>query len=110
LSCASEHIGVNESANGRIIIPSLEVVEPCLSILIIAPVAEGVDVSQSTGFGQDIAPGVVGVLTDLGEGIPGFIDCQSMKAKDEKEGILSSSPVASCKEKCIKMFCCVPNI
>ena len=70
-----QSIRTNKPTNPRIIVPGLEVVEPCFLIIDIAPVPEGVlpaeGVSQGTGAGEGIAPGVIGVFDDDLAGIVG---------------------------------------
>ena len=70
-----QSIGTNKSANPRIVIPGLKVVEPRFLIIDIAPVPEGVllteGVGQGTGAGEGIAPGVIGVFDDDLAGIVG---------------------------------------
>ena len=43
-------VGVNEPADGRVIIAALEVVEAGLGVVIIAAVAQGIDVPNETGI------------------------------------------------------------
>ena len=44
-------IGVDESGNLRVIVPALEIIEPCLGIVVIPPVTEGVPRSYAAGGG-----------------------------------------------------------
>ncbi len=61
-------VGVNEPADGRVIIAALEIVEAGLGIIVIAAVAQGVEVGDAGGIGEDfrtavihraVAPGVI---------------------------------------------------
>ena len=54
-------VRINESANGGVIVPALEVVEACFGIEVVAPVADGILLGEGTFGGEDIAPCVVGV-------------------------------------------------
>ena len=45
------HIGVDEPGNLRVIVPALEIIEPCLGVVVIPPVAEGVPRSYTAGGG-----------------------------------------------------------
>lgn len=45
----SEGVGVNEPADGRVIIAALEVVEAGLGVVVIATVAQGIDVPDEGG-------------------------------------------------------------
>ena len=66
LTGARKCVRVDESTNRRVVVAGLQVVEVGLVIVVVASVAEGVQVCKSAGFGQDIAPGVVGIAGDLG--------------------------------------------
>ena len=59
-------VRINKPANLRVIIPALEVVHLKFGVVVIAAVAEGVNVSQITSGGEELAPGVVGVGGDAG--------------------------------------------
>ena len=54
-------IRIDESADFRIIVAALEVIEPSLGIVIVATVAEGIDGCNSSGGGQHFAVGIVGI-------------------------------------------------
>ena len=51
LSCRNEGIGVNKSAGNGVIVSALEVVQPCLVVVDIASVAEGVMGTEGGGQG-----------------------------------------------------------
>ena len=61
LAGGSEGVGIEESANRRVVISALEVIEPGLGIVVIAAVTEGVDGSQAAGLGQNVAPAVISI-------------------------------------------------
>ena len=46
----SEGVGVNEPADGKVVVPALEVVEAGLGVVVIAAVAQGVDVPDEAGL------------------------------------------------------------
>ena len=52
---------VNESANGRIVIATLEIVEACFGVEVVASVADGILLGKDTFGGKNVAPCVVGV-------------------------------------------------
>ena len=52
-------VGVDEPADGRVIIAALEVVEAGLGVVIIAAVAQGVDVGDAGGISEDFRTAVV---------------------------------------------------
>ena len=54
-----EGVGVDEPADGRVIIAALEVVEAGLGVVIIAAVAQGVDVGDAGGISEDFRTAVV---------------------------------------------------
>ena len=63
-----EGVRVDEPADGRVIIAALEIVEAGLGIIVIAAVAQGVEVGDAGGIGEDfrtavihraVAPGVI---------------------------------------------------
>ena len=54
-----EGVGVNEPADGRVIVAALEVVEAGLGIVVIAAVAQGVDVGDAGGISEDFRTAVV---------------------------------------------------
>ena len=71
-TCIKDSIRIQESFSLRIIIPGIEVIEAGLRIVVVIPVAEGVDVGHMVGVagnvvavavgdGKGIAPRVVGV-------------------------------------------------
>ena len=91
---ACEAIGVNEAADCRVIIAALEVVEARIGIAVIAAVAEEVDVCQGAGGGEDIAPGVVGVLRDLGEAAAVLVDRQDVALQIFDEIVLRPGSIA----------------
>ena len=62
MSSGSKGIFVYESTDCRIVVPGLEVIEIGFFVVVVAAVTEGVNLFQSSGCGEDIAPGVVGVL------------------------------------------------
>ena len=66
MTCACVAVRIDEPANLRVIIPALQIVHLQLGIVVVAPVAEGVDVGQIAGGGEELAPGVVGVGGDAG--------------------------------------------
>ena len=61
LAGGSDGVGINESANRRVVISGMKVIEPGFGIVVIAAVAEGVDGSQAAGLGQNITPAVISV-------------------------------------------------
>jgi len=65
LACSCEGICIQESAQCRIVITGLEVIEVGFGIVDIAPVAQGVVGAQRAGHGtadgKGLAPGIVGV-------------------------------------------------
>ena len=54
-------VGVDEPADGGVIIAALEVVEAGFIVLIVATIPQGVDLRHSAGRGQHLAVGVVGI-------------------------------------------------
>ena len=75
MACGRIAIGTNKPANPRIIVPGFKVIEPRFLVVDVTPIAEGVllteGVSQGTGAGEGIAPGVIGVFDDDLAGIVG---------------------------------------
>ena len=73
--CIFWQVGVDEPADHRVVIPALQVVEPCLDVLVVAPIPQGVDVCEGAVVVRDLAagvyrdggfaPGVVAVGRDL---------------------------------------------
>ena len=62
LAGRDETVGIDESANGGVIVAALEVVQFCFCIPYIAAVTEGVQGSYNAGGGAErIAPSVVGI-------------------------------------------------
>ena len=71
LTCRSDTISIDESTKNRVIVSALQIIEARLRIVVVATVAEGVDVGDAVGSGngiaivvgdgEDLAPGVVGV-------------------------------------------------
>ena len=61
-----EFIRINEPANFGVIVAGFEIVHLKFGVVVIAAVAEGVNVSQITSGGEELAPGVVGVGGDGG--------------------------------------------
>ena len=64
----SEGVRVNEPAVGKVVVPALEIVEAGLGVIVIAAVAQGVEVGDAGGIGEDfrtavihraVAPGVI---------------------------------------------------
>ena len=59
-------VGIDEAAGGGVVIAALEVVKLGFGVVDIAPVAQGVmgaeGSGQGAGGGQEVAPGVVGIL------------------------------------------------
>ena len=51
-------VGVNEPADGRVIIAALEIVEAGLGVIVIAAVAQGVEVGDAGGIGEDFRTAV----------------------------------------------------
>ena len=64
-----QSIRIEEPAGYRIIIPGLEIVEPCLLIVVIPPVAEGVilaqGILQASRYAYHPAPAIVHIADDL---------------------------------------------
>ena len=54
-------IRIYKPAYLRIIIPGLEIVELSLAVVVIAPVADGVDGGHSARGEDELAPGIVGI-------------------------------------------------
>jgi len=54
-------VGIYEAAGGGVVIAGLEVIEAGFGVVDIAAVAEGVDLCQVAGSGQNLAVGIVGV-------------------------------------------------
>ena len=52
-------VGVNEPADGRVIVAALEVVEAGLGVIVIAAVAQGVEVGDAGGIGEDFRTAVI---------------------------------------------------
>ena len=73
--CIFWQVGVDKPPNDRVVIPALQVVEPCLDVLVVAPIPQGVDVCEGAVVVCDLAagvycdggfaPGVVAVGRDL---------------------------------------------
>ena len=64
-----QSIRIEEPAGYRIIIPGLEIVEPCLLIVVIPPVAEGVilaqGILQASRYAYHLAPAIVHIADNL---------------------------------------------
>ena len=54
-------VGVDEAADGGVVVAGLEVVKAGFLVIVVAAVAEGVHLCQGAGSGKDLAVGVVGV-------------------------------------------------
>ena len=69
MSCGDESIRIEKSADLGVVVAALEVVESCLGVVDIAPVAEGVVGSQGAGHGtggaEAVAPGILGILYSI---------------------------------------------
>ena len=63
--CKRSTVGVDKPPYLRIIIPTAEVVEPRLAIVVIPTIPNRVQICDISAYGKDIAPGVIGV-TALG--------------------------------------------
>ena len=61
-SRAAIAIRIDEPLHNRVVISALQVIEPGFGVVVVAAVAERVQIGVAAGFGQHIAPGVVGVL------------------------------------------------
>ena len=63
-ACSGAAVGVriDEPLHNRVVISALQVIEPGFGVVVVAAVAEGVQICVVAGFGQHIAPGVVGIL------------------------------------------------
>ena len=57
-------IRIQKPSRLRIIIPALEVIEPCLGIVVIAAIADWVNVCHGTGCRKHLSPSVIGVACD----------------------------------------------
>src|SRR5699024_386972 len=61
-----DHIRTDKPPQLRIIIPALQVIHPCLSVVEVASVTEGVlladGVLQASGNAQDLSPAVVSIV------------------------------------------------
>ena len=66
------HIRIQKSASLRIIISALEIIQTCLSIVIISPIAERIDVGNMVGVGDGVA-GSVGDQRCHGAVAPGVV-------------------------------------
>ena len=53
-----------------VVISALEIVEAGFGVVVIAPVAQGIDAGHCAGAGEQITPCVVGVLRNEGSTIP----------------------------------------
>ena len=67
-------VRVQESPRLRVVIAAVEVVEPCLGIIVISPVEERVrlayGVGQRTGCAERFSPRVIAVLYDVLQLLP----------------------------------------
>lgn len=60
-------ISIDEKANGRIVISALQVVEPGLSVIVVATVTDGVNMAnirQVLFINQKVAPGIIAILSN----------------------------------------------
>ncbi len=62
MTCGSEAVGIDEPADLRIVITTLQVIESRLAVIVVATVANGVDRRQRARSENDLSPGVVAVL------------------------------------------------
>ena len=71
-SIISYCIRIDKPPNHRIIIPGLEVVQPSLLIIVVSPVANGIDSAEMVGIG-DLVTVCVGDREYLATGIIGVV-------------------------------------
>ena len=55
-------ICVEEALDDWVVISGLQVIEAGLRVVVVPAIAQGVDVREAAGGGEDVAPGVVGIL------------------------------------------------
>ena len=100
MACSCEGICIQESAQCRIVITGLEVIEAGLSVVDIASVAQGVVGSQGAGHGtadgKGLAPGIVGVGD---HGRSGGVQDRGDIAL-EVGGVVVSSAVVGDRQRC----------
>ena len=61
LACAGVAVGVDEPMCYRVVISALEVIEPSLGVVVVASVAQRVDLRHCACGGEDVAPCVIGI-------------------------------------------------
>ena len=54
-------VRIDETADLRVVIPGLEVVEPCFGIVVIAAILQGIDRSHFAGCSEDLTIGIISV-------------------------------------------------
>ena len=59
------HISIEESTYGRIIIPALQIIEPCLLVVHITAIPQRIQLRKGTIACQNLAPGIVIVVCAL---------------------------------------------
>ena len=58
-------VRIDETADLRVVIPGLEVVEPCFGIVVIAAILQGIDRSHFAGCSEDLTIGIVSVGSSI---------------------------------------------
>ena len=58
-------VRIDEAADLRVVIPGLEIVEPCLGIVVIAAIPQGIDRSHFAGCGEDLTIGIISVGSSM---------------------------------------------
>ena len=70
-TCIKDPIRIQESLRLGVIIPAIQVIKPGLRVVVVIPVAEGVDVGHMTGVPGNIVAAAVGDRKELAPGIVG---------------------------------------
>ena len=66
LSGRGQAVGVDEAVGYGVIISALEIIEAGFGVVVVAPVAEGIDLCHGAGGVGELTPGVVGVAGNQG--------------------------------------------
>ena len=65
MTCARITVGIDKPAGVGIIVAGLQVVEPCLGVVVVAAIPQRVDFRHGAGSGQDFAIGIIRVCRYL---------------------------------------------
>ena len=71
MTCGDEGVGVDEAADGGVVIAALEIIQPGIVVINIAAIAQRIQESDDptgTRSVDDVAPSIVAIVTDHGTG------------------------------------------